>query len=386
MISREPKKSEEAAISKFVQALNLPSAYFWNEGRDHVRIIDGSSYINGLFLDRSRKDYYLSFLSDLEADLPLENSLPKIPKTDFNRVIDQTRNSLTYRTLMVSFLARNEAKLPISARYPTAKDGEMIIPSENQGIRLASNERSYMKVDELGLNLSDVRSYFRTLFASSYSNKVLAEGTYPFFSNSEFILFHELGHYIDHWASSELFAKVSKGLSYLPAAAFLNLDTTNLENKLALPNLPQQANQDTLNDLFYLAEMHFDSTPEIWQILGLKLFEDSKGNKTLYINKMSDFFLSCELGMPIRMDHSGIGISSIQMLIKPGTIVEAKYRLPLEAYGALMDVGVYSFGGYVLRLMYPYGLSSLLKNEYRLNLGWIKRLRMLPPQSPVAKS
>jgi hypothetical protein len=51
-----------------------------------------------------------------------------------------------------------------------------------------------------------------------------------------------------------------------------------------------------------IAESLYDDTGELLQIFGTLLLNDGE-KKTLYINKLSDFALCVELGLPIRFFH-----------------------------------------------------------------------------------
>ena len=93
---------------------------------------------------------------------------------------------------------------------------------------------------------------------------------------------------------------------------------------------------------------------------------------------MSDFALSLSKNTPIRMDHSGYfsfdELKAESASDKPKPFVQ--FNLPIETYGSLIEVHGTTLSAYVLKLMYPCGISSILQNEYRLNKQLKNKLSM----------
>ncbi len=159
----------------------------------------------------------------------------------------------------------------------------------------------------------------------------------------------------------EKLKKNAESLGYL--RSILETEETDLDNILDLL-------RSNLTNPVFLAKFSLENSAETWQILGV-FFNKWNENNTLYINQMSDFALSCDLGLPVRSDHLGyLGLGKDSRRKEDGTKYLAKllkYNLPLEQYGALMELHGIGMQAYILKLMYPYGLISQLQTEYRLN-------------------
>jgi hypothetical protein len=159
----------------------------------------------------------------------------------------------------------------------------------------------------------------------------------------------------------EKLKKSTESLEYLKY--ILGTKETDLNNILDLLRY-------NLTNPVFLAKFSLENSAELWQILGV-FFNKYNGNNTLYINKMSDFALYCDLGLPIRSDHLGyLGLGKDSRRKEDPAKYLTKlleYSLPLEQYGALMELHGISMQAYILKLMYPYGLISQLQTEYRLN-------------------
>lgn len=152
---------------------------------------------------------------------------------------------------------------------------------------------------------------------------------------------------------------------------------THIDELDRIVNLSKEQIIKKMSSPAFIAQMMLNSPGEIWQIIGLACVK-SKNGTTLYINELSDFVLSLNLGTPIRADHLG-GLTENRMAIFAPTY--AKFRLNFELYDALFKIYGSSLNEYldklsngksttlemyISNLLYPYGLSSLLKNEYRL--------------------
>ena len=132
--------------------------------------------------------------------------------------------------------------------------------------------------------------------------------------------------------------------------------------------------RDNLDNRQIQAKLLITNNREAYQSFGTLLLEHGD-KKTLYINMMSDFALSLSKNTPIRMDHSSCQLSKLKDHIS-GTKSYMEFNLPIEIYGSLMEVHGTTLSAYVLKLMYPFGISSILQNEYRLNKQLKNKLSM----------
>jgi hypothetical protein len=69
-----------------------------------------------------------------------------------------------------------------------------------------------------------------------------------------------------------------------------------------------------MNSSSEITESLYDNTTELLQIFGTLLLKNGEKN-ILYINKLSDFALRMELGMPIRFFHDGMNDMDISKII-----------------------------------------------------------------------
>lgn len=380
IISRDPIGAEIDAVQKLIRALNLPPTFSTVK---KVRIVDATSYISGLFLDKEWKDHYLSTLNSDSPDIDIEETFsdfvedrrkvtfsdPVLKSTILSHMIHGSENHV-YRNLMISCIARNTARHPLSYRYPYYVDGQ-IIQNKSENFGIVRDNRSHVTCNNvIGLDTcSDERTHNKTLFQSAYSQIGYETDCFHYVDDQESIFFHEVGHAIDISPNRSFIMDICDYPTFYAASSFLDLDITDLESKATFFNFPvlfTKSNYEALNQ----TKICFTSPKEIWQLFGIYMLLDGSYKNILYINKMSDFALKTSLGKPIRMDHLGKAWKDLQQYLlelRDKGRVAVKYRLPLEAYAALMDVCGFNLCGYVLKLMHPYGLYSVLHNEYRLN-------------------
>ena len=397
-ISREPNKHEASAVSKFVAQLSAPI--------DEVRIIDATSFINGLYLDRQRKDYFIQLLSnDNEEDIH-QLFREFADKTEFsdlvlkNKVLDWmikgSNSSDVYKNLMISYIARTEAIRSICARY--------LFPQHDW----------YNKIEwcEISASCDKViyvpRAYnyyvFHSCFNSHQTIRQTKSNFFEYIGDMEYVLFHEIGHSTDFFSRVMLYTKLDKTIEQI-APDFFNLTTyvdrfdairdelkKEMETDLSDPSEQNNINifinnfknideyldyiRNNLDNKLIQSLVLINHAMEAYQIFGTLLLENDN-KKTLYINMMSDFALSLNKGTPIRMDHLGFDSFNLQSFLSDDNFDQCiQFNMPIESYGSLMEVHGTTLSAYVLKLMYPFGISSILQNEYRLNKQLKNKLSM----------
>ncbi|MBR1734788.1 MAG: hypothetical protein IJ730_04995 [Alphaproteobacteria bacterium] len=115
------------------------------------------------------------------------------------------------------------------------------------------------------------------------------------------------------------------------------------------------------------AKLAFLTSDEILQIIGLALVKNENRN-VLFINSLSDFALSVELGLPIRCDHSALGLNPLNMGYKY-LIPESPWVLPsfnFDFYGAMFEVYGSTMQQYIIKIMYGNNFLAALKAEVNL--------------------
>ena len=385
IISRAPNEHEKTAVSKFVAQLSSPI--------DEVRIIDAQSFINGLYLDRQRKDYLIQLLSnDREEDV---NQLFRefADKTEFSDIVLKNKvtewmikgsnSSDVYKNLMIAYIARTEARHSICARY--------IWPPQDRHNKIEWFERSRSTYGLIDIKRKYDEYIMRSYFKSKDSINILAVDKFGYLLDIEDVLFHEIGHSTDFFSYATNFVKCDKTIELI-VPDFFNLITyvdrfdeirdeikkemeaepealQDIKDMLGIEfkNIDEYLDytRNNLNNRLIQAKILLTNSSEAYQIFGTLLLEDDH-KKTLYINMMSDFALSLSKNTPIRMDHLGALKADAAKDDKKHMPFVQCY-LPVEIYGSLMEVHGTTLSAYVLRLMYPFGISSILQNEYRLN-------------------
>lgn len=155
----------------------------------------------------------------------------------------------------------------------------------------------------------------------------------------------------------------------------IKVDSDTLKNSI---NLGKSILKKYASSPEIRSELTFSGISEVWQILGLSCVEN-KDKSILYVNELSDFALYSSIGFPIRFDHCGGANTDNSALfypsyIKVGNINWELYDTLFKLHGSNLNeyLGKLTNGKsttleqYAFNLLYPYGLSSLLKNEYRL--------------------
>lgn len=425
VVSRDIFSETGSAIDNIRRHFSTDETHVYN-----VRIIDACSYINGLYLSRSDKNSFLKALTsdeellrqvdvfcrnhrfvDMSSQLlnNLESGISEMPNDLRNNpilkssirshLLEDSKKSRVYREAMVAYLARERAFDFISDHYVAPnrfKDGLIVKYSEGM-IHLSTKVLCYQYT--LG--------YVNSLFESINSIPGLS-APWQFILDPKLIFFHEVGHINDFSSVANSWIDMNRTTKILPTLVNIKADLGIFDqirpllseglskDEYALQYVKSklktnETNLDKILDLlranlsdpFFISEFSFENSSEVLQILGV-FFSSFNSNKntfinTLYINKMSDFALFCEQGLPIRCDHFGY-IETIdtrdelnddkiekRKFIKIKLREMLKYDLPLESYGSLMEFYGISMQAYVLKLMYPYGLISQLQTEHRLN-------------------
>ncbi len=425
VISRNIFSEEESIVNNIRHSFSIKgktSVY-------NVRVIDAESYINGLYLSRAEKNYFLKALTSDEellrqidifcknhrfvdmssqllnnfdsgsAEVPgdLKNN-PVLKYSVRSHLFDDSKKSRVYREAMVSYLAKECAFDFVSDHYCAPnKFKDKLIVRDTEG------KFNFLGVLCYQYTFGYVNSLFRSVNSIPGSN-----APWQFILDPKLIFFHEVGHARDFFTTSLSWMGMDQTAKILPKLIKIGADTDVFDQ--IRPVLLEGLNRDVetlqylkgklktketdfnkildllrlnLTNPVFMSEFSLDNSCEVWQILGV-FFSSFNGRRntfidTLYINKMSDFSLSCDLGLPVRCDHLGFietSDTTIELdndrkekrkFMKNKLEEMLEYDLPLEAYGALMEFYGTSMQAYVLRLMYPYGLISQLQTEYRLN-------------------
>lgn len=417
--------TSKTVLDKIRNSFSTNETYVYN-----VRVIDARSYINGLYLSRAEKNNFLNALTSDEellqqVDIFCENhrfvdmSSQLLNNLFFNKreilddlkynfalessiryhLLEDSKKSRVYRETMVAYLARECAFDFISDHYvaPNRFKDRLIVKYSEGMIHRPTKVLCYQ------YTLGYVNSLFRNVDSIPGANS-----PWQFTLDPKLIFFHEVGHINDFFSIANFWMDMDHTAKILPALVNIKADlgifdqirpllSENLgkdEHTLLYIKSKLKTNETdldkildllkaNLSDPFFVSEFSFENSSEVLQILGV-FFSSFNSNKntfidTLYINKMSDFALFCEQGLPIRCDHFG-SIETIytkdefnndksekRKFIKSKLREMLKYDLPLESYGSLMEFYGTSMQAYVLKLMYPYGLISQLQTEHRLN-------------------
>ena len=418
VVSRDLGSEEKIAGEKLKKVFSLDS-------NTNIRIIDAESYINGLYLNRKKKDLLIEALhSDEELEKQVdtfcenhrfvdmtsqllnnrfvwEKEKLNACKEEFDdfrddaalksavrsHMLNDSARSPVYRQAIVTYLAKKKAFDFVSEHYlyPNRFKRKLIVNSKEAGLIYPNEILCY----DSGVYPAN------TLFKNQDSVfREKAPWSFPLTPN--LVFFHEAGHSLDFFSRANSYMSMDQTEKII--SLLLNIkadldifdryrpflyeklkkDTTGFLEYLKDMLETRETDLDNILDLLrsnltnpvFMAKFSLGDSAESWQILGV-FFNKYNGNNTLYINKMSDFALYCDLGLPIRSDHwfyLGLGKDSRRKEDTAKYLAKLlKYSLPLEQYGALMELHGISMQAYILKLMYPYGLISQLQTEYRLN-------------------
>lgn len=417
VVSRDLNSEEKIAGERLKKAFSL-------DKNTSIRIIDAESYINGLYLNRKEKDLLIKAIhsdEELEKQVDMfcenhrfvdmtsqllnnrfvwEKEKMNACKEEFDdlrdnavlkfsvrsHMLNDSAKNPAYRQAVVAYLAKKKAFDFISEHYlyPNRFKRKLVVNSKEAGLIYPNEILCY----------NDEVYPANTLFKNQDS--VFREkAPWSVLLTPNLVFFHEVGHSLDFFSTANaymemgqtekivssllnikadlnffdkyrlfLYEKLKKNaesLGYL--RSILETEETDLDNILDLL-------RSNLTNPVFLVKFSLENSAETWQILGV-FFNKYNENNTLYINKISDFALYCNLGLPIRSDHLSyldLGKHSKRKEDSANYLKKLlKYDLPLEQYGALMEFHGISIQAYVLKLMYPYGLISQLQTEYRLN-------------------
>lgn len=248
----------------------------------------------------------------------------------------------------------------------------------------------------LGIEL-DLREDSVVFFTYFPSNSVLGQnptgGLYNFHIDIDSIFFHEIGHYVDFFSRTFQNVGCDRTMSTI-AMKFFNLQVKLDEFKSAIGDLKKNIGKnpgvlESLKELFgidfktvedflkyteenlsnnlFQIKVLMENSAEVWQMFGAFLLENGDRH-ILCINRMSDFALSIEKRGSIRANHNGKTNEDLKDALKEKEPTFFHHSLPIEVFGTMMEFLGTSLEAYTVNLQYPYGLTSLFMNEYRLNL------------------
>jgi hypothetical protein len=417
VVSRDLDSEEEIAGEMLKKAFSLDS-------NTDIRIIDAESYINGLYLNRKAKYLLIKALhSDEELERQVDTFCENHRFVDMtsqllnNRLVwekeklnackeefDDLRDNATLRSAVRSHMLNDSARSPVYRQaivaYLAKKQAldfvsdHYLYPNRFKRKLIVNSKEACLIYPNEILRYDGGIYQANTLFKNQDS--VFREkAPWSFILTPNLVFFHEAGHSLDFFSLVNYYMSMSQTEKIISLLLNIKADlnifdkyrpflyeklkksTESLEylkyilgtKETDLNNILDLLRYNLTNPVF-LAKFSLENSAELWQILGV-FFNKYNGNNTLYINKMSDFALYCDLGLPIRSDHLGyLGLGKDSRRKEDPAKYLTKlleYSLPLEQYGALMELHGISMQAYILKLMYPYGLISQLQTEYRLN-------------------
>ena len=424
-VSRFPSPKEENDLKNIRRYFDLKYV--------NIRIVDANSYINGLYLSRERKNSFIKALtsdeelsklvdkfcdefkfmdmtSDLykelcadKVDLSMDLKLNSMLESDVrSHMLNDSKKSKVYRELIVSYLARTNAFNFVSDYY--------ISPNRLKN-RLVANWKEAALIGASGTICYSYENFYGASLFKHFSSLPQDEIYYPWYCpmKPSNVFFHEVGHALDffsqtmtrsdhtletvypklvdirvnHAAFDEQREKILKAFSEDPES--LSFTKESLRTEETDLNSITDLLRENLTRPIFQSNFLITSSAEAWQIFGIFLESHKKpyiystGEKTfsysdtLYINKMSDFALNCDMELPLRCHHLGMSDNDYIALKKNPKAEKSplrsiiEYHVPLNTYGALMQIYGTSMQAYVFKLMYPKGLTQQLQTEYRLN-------------------
>ena len=363
LISRPPKPEEQEAVEKVKNALKLSDI-------SEVRIIDAESYIRGIYLSDSDRQFFLNWLHDAdhakdaalfdkylskfnfpnqfmnenhELEIKDLNSSNEGLKQKIQEMIAKSSlESKTYRELMICFFARASSIQSVCSRLAYGKclneifEGEMSCYSP-AGIALRSNgegrsERTFIESSQVFFHeCGHSLDLFSAKFDSDKANETMSTIAPKFFN---FSVYESL--------CSFLKMQIEKDPSFLAKLQKTFGKIKSIDDFIACV----KSNVDV-----FLASFLMESSAEVWQIFGVALLtngyisyleetvhtsteditslrlEKPINRRILLLSRMNDWPLSLDLNCLIRGDHLGA----------EATLPFFHYQLPTEVYDALMN-------------------------------------------------
>ena len=405
LISDELLGASRKPNDKELPAVNVLIAFLRTTGIEisEARYIDAASTMPKAYMDEKLMADTVSFIEDPEKDAILRDSIPayyfsneRIKRKLLHDIFDMSEKSRLFRELMVSLILK--AKFPhvgnvtktVSPFWPPNR--LVFWESESPG---SSGDYIYFPYDFTGMCL-------QSFFNSRYTAKEIKKGVYAIVENGAHILFHEMGHaWIgDFFELAEksgidntipLFSKIITGVDFDEDVLdmfffFLQMASKTVQEKyIKHHNGLHDTKFTTLDEVQNhimekvktsegVAEILFAKSVEIMQIMGLALIKCGDKN-ILFINSLSDFALSAELGTPIRNDHKAYAINPINEVFRymfPEKLF-LSHAITWEFYGKMIKVYRSSIQQYVLRLMYGDNLLSRFKLEWNLGRRYLHR-------------
>ncbi|MBE6447192.1 MAG: hypothetical protein E7015_01760 [Alphaproteobacteria bacterium] len=213
-ISRPLSAQEKIAVSKFIEKLSSPI--------DEVKIIDAESFINGLYLNKQRKNYFIQLLSNGQMKGIRRLFAEFVDKVEFsdivlkNKVLDRmisgSNSSDVYKNLMVSYIAMTESMPSICVRYIYP---ESCMINKVEWSNYSSSSYRLIRIDR-AYNSSVFYSYFKTNMGRLKSN------VFAYCEDIEYVSFHEMGHSVDYFSTAMICANVDKTIERI-TSDFYNL-------------------------------------------------------------------------------------------------------------------------------------------------------------------
>lgn len=380
IVDMEIREASRAPVSHEIDAsfslIRLYSSY--GISIDEVRFIDARTLIDGIILPNEKKEYFKTFLNPDVNLQPLINKLaneasfvgPYIKQRVLQTMADGINESRIYRDSIVAFIARLESSVSACVLVGALTDGVDFFP---EPVIFQTGEISSSYYDAIYMNYDENILYDSLFLKSPWAIKACM--------SKKSVLFHECGHSTSgHFVSAALECDMDKTMRLaskftVAEANKLCFETAvellsacdDIHNKHIIESIKLSGRVHSDNEIIetmttsrleeFIAEIVLSNSTEVFQMFGLMLLECNNKN-TLYINLLSDFALFTELGLPIRCYHcSNEGAYQYEQALE---------LCPNNIYGALFNIYGNSIEQYVLKLMFPNGLTSALKEEYSL--------------------
>ncbi|GHU13570.1 hypothetical protein FACS189449_09080 [Alphaproteobacteria bacterium] len=332
-VSREPDVSEKTVVDNLKKLLGF-------EDTDEVRYMDPAFLIEGMELPKDEKDKLLGFLSAAKGNKEVIEYIEKyLDECDYivsciddpnkecsltreglkeevmRNILEGCRKSTIYQNAFITLIART--KMPQTFLSTRINTMNTMLPKWGR-LSFRTSDSPKSALDKIEYNNKGL--YFQSLHDGLSKIKNLSNGLFSYPSDMSEVLSHECGHSISadiaEFASEEatmaIVAKlVTRRYNYDESSDyFKKLWPENQDGLKRNPKGAKELELKTTEPLTAdLAKELFQNTMEVFQIMGLGVFEND-GKKVLCINPLSDFAISMELGEPIRWGHAGIDDST----------------------------------------------------------------------------
>lgn len=267
---------------------------------DSVRIIDFSSFIEGLYLSQEQKEKYLALLKApvMEIVEEFKNDLfdncESALKANIESWIKQNATSFhVYRDLMVNFLARYNAINSICTRasYQLMSDEKdrVLSPIDPFSLSISLGDEEVVRYNFI--QLSKINELMYSFFRDNSSINSTEEQEYLFKLNQRYKFFHAIGHAVDFFTKTLSEEQFCLNLEDIAAKFFNASVLPRFINEYLFPNAvnneypgydPKKIEREIIKTS--IVSM-FRNVSELWQILGVMLLKDPITDQNiLYIN------------------------------------------------------------------------------------------------------